>query len=222
MNKNSTPWKNMNKTYFIARSGIFLNEYLSIKRAILGKQALEKYLQQSALDNQLTKKSSRETYPIPRLKENFDFISQTYDILNENIKLKIPIHPAGEWLLDNYYIIEERVKGIEKELSLKKYINYYGIANGQYSGFARIYVLASEIVAYTDAKLTVYDLKDYLNAYQSKKTLSMDEIWSMKTFLQLALIENIRSVCEKIYSSQVQKYKVENILERIVEDKKRD
>ena len=79
MNKNSTPWKNMNKTYFIARSGIFLNEYLSIKGAILGKQALEKYLQQSALDNQLTKKSSRETYPIPRLKENFDFISQTYD-----------------------------------------------------------------------------------------------------------------------------------------------
>ena len=50
--------------------------------------------------------------------------------------------------------------------------------------------------ANTDAKLTVYDLKDYLNAYQSKKTLSMDEIWSMKTFLQLALIENIRSVCK--------------------------
>ena len=123
MNKNSTPWKNMNKTYFIARSGIFLNEYLSIKGAILEKQALEKYLQQLALDNQLTKKSSRETYPIPRLKENFDFISQTYDILNENIRLKIPIHPAGEWLLDNYYIIEETVKGIEKELSLKKYIN---------------------------------------------------------------------------------------------------
>ena len=199
-----------------------MNEYLSIKGAILEKQALEKYLQQLALDNQLTKKSSRETYPIPRLKENFDFISQTYDILNENIRLKIPIHPAGEWLLDNYYIIEETVKGIEKDLSLKKYINYYGIANGQYSGFARIYVLASEIVAYTDAKLTVYDLKDYLNAYQSKKTLSMDEIWSMKTFLQLALIENIRSVCEKIYSSQAQKYKVENILERLVEDKKRD
>ena len=124
MNKNSTPWKNMNKTYFIARSGIFLNEYLSIKGAILEKQALEKYLQQLALDNQLTKKSSRETYPIPRLKENFDFISQTYDILDENIRLKIPIHPAGEWLLDNYYIIEETVKGIEKELSLKKYINY--------------------------------------------------------------------------------------------------
>ena len=51
-----------------------MNEYLSIKGAILGKQALEKYLQQSALDNQLTKKSNKQTYPIPRLKENFDFI----------------------------------------------------------------------------------------------------------------------------------------------------
>lgn len=91
----------MNKTYFIARSGIFLNQYLSIKGAIFGKQALEKYLEQSASDNVISKKCNKETYPISRLKENFDFISQTYDILNENIKLKIPIHPAGEWLLDN-------------------------------------------------------------------------------------------------------------------------
>ena len=51
-------------------------------------------------------------------------ITETYNLLNEHIKLKIPIHPAGEWLLDNYYIIDEAVKGIEKNLSLKKYKNF--------------------------------------------------------------------------------------------------
>ena len=38
-------------------------------------------------------------------------------ILNLNLKLGINIHPAGEWLLDNYYIIEETYKTIKKELS---------------------------------------------------------------------------------------------------------
>lgn len=47
-----------------------------------------------------------------------------YNLLNEHIKLGIDIHPAGEWLLDNYYIIEERVKQIKDELDLNKYKNF--------------------------------------------------------------------------------------------------
>lgn len=43
-----------------------------------------------------------------------------------------------------------------------------------------------------------------------------------KFILQIALIENIREVCEKIYSAQLQKYKVENIIERLVENKSKD
>ena len=39
------------------------------------------------------------------MKENFEIITQTYHLLNEHIKLKIPIHPAGEWLLDNYIVV---------------------------------------------------------------------------------------------------------------------
>src|SRR5699024_1899269 len=39
---------------------------------------------------------------------------------------------------------------------------------------------------------------------------------------KIALIENIREVCEKIYSSQIQKYKAENIIERLVENKNKE
>ena len=41
----------------------------------------------------------------------------------------------------------------------------------------------------------------------------MDEIWNIGLFLQIAIINNIKDVCEKIYSSQLQKYKVEEIAE---------
>ena len=195
---------------------------LNVKGAILSQSQLERYLEIIASDHNLKPNSNKNTYPIPRLKENFELITQVYGLLNEHIKLKIPIHPAGEWILDNYYIIEETVKNISKTLTLKKYINFLGMANGPYVGFARVFVLAQEIVAYTDGKIDQKNLGALLKAYQKKKTISMEEIWNISLFMQIALIENIRQICEKIYSSQMQKYRVENMIERLVENKQKD
>ena len=192
---------------------------LSIKGVLLDKYQLENYLAKLASDNILKNKSDKNTYPIPRLKENFEYITEVYNLLSEHLKLEIPIHPAGEWILDNYYIIEKTVKTIIKDMPLKKYRNFIGLENGTYKGFARTYVLAGEIVAYTDGVVDRDNLSGLLESYQSKKNLSMDEIWNIGIFLQIALIEKIRGICEKIYSSQIQKYKVENIIERLVENK---
>ena len=108
---------------------------------------------------------------------------------------------------------------IERELTLKKYINFPGVANGNYKGFARIYLLASEIIAYTDNHIERESLEQYLMSYQTKKTLSMDEIWNIGIFLQIAIIENIAQICKAIYSNQMQKLKAESIVERIIENK---
>ena len=193
------------------------NKILKIDGTILDKEQLEKHLQKNASNHNLRNKSSKETYPIPQLVENYETIKIVYQLLNEHVKLGITTHPAGEWLLDNFYIIEETVQQIQKELTLKKYMNFLGIANGKYKGFARIYVLAAEIVAYTDNKIQKEDLEDYLLSYQEKKTLSMEEIWNIGLFLQIAIIENITEICEKIYSSQIQKMKAENIVQRLIE-----
>ena len=195
---------------------------LNTKSVVLDKFQLEKYLENLASDHVLKEKSDKNTYPIPRMQENFEIITTVYNLLNEHIKLKIPIHSAGEWLLDNFYVIEETVKSIEKELTLKKYTNFLGIANGVNYGFARIYVLATEIVSYTDSNITSDLLTELLKSYQEKKKLNMEEIWNIGIFLQIALIENIRNICERIYSAELQKYKVENIIERLVENKAKD
>ena len=196
-----------------------LAKFLNIKGALLDKNQLENYLEKVASEHILQAKSDKDTYPIYRLEENFKQITKTYDILSSHLKLGINIHPAGEWLLDNYYIIEETYKTIKKELSLKKYRSFIGIQNGEYKGFARIYVLAAEIVGYTDGKIDSDKLKSFMKAYQNKKTLGMEEIWNISVFLNISLIEKIRNVCDKVYFVQIQKYKVESIIERLVENK---
>ncbi len=199
-----------------------LVKVLNLKGALLDEYQLENYLEKIASDHILKDKSDKITYPIPRLEDNFKEITKTYELLNTHLKMGLHIHPAGEWLLDNYYTIEETVKMIAKDLSLSKYKNFVALANGTYEGFARIYVLASEIVAYTEGKIDSHNLQKLLAAYQRKKTLNMEEIWNIGTFLQIAMIETIRGVCDKIYLVQMQKYKVENILERLVENKPKE
>ena len=192
---------------------------LKINGTPLDKLQLETHLQKIASNHILITKSQKNTYPIPHLVESFKVIQEVYNLLNEHLKLGISIHPAGEWLLDNFYIIEECVKQVQKGLTLEKYKNFLGLATGEYKGFARIYILAAEIVAYTDNKIDRKDLEQYLASYQTKKTLSMEEIWNIGIFLEIAIIENIRKVCEKIYISQIEKYKAESIVERLVENK---
>jgi len=192
-------------------------KYLNIKGTVLDNNQLQNYMEKIASGQDIKNSSEKRTYPIPRLKDNFKFIEKTFQILNEHLKLKIDIHQAGEWLLDNFYIIEETYKTIISEINIKKYKRFPGIANGMYKGFSRIYVLASEIVAYTDNKINDEILALAISAYQKRKLLSMEEIWNLWIFLELALIENIRNICEKIYLSQLQKYRVESIIERLVE-----
>lgn len=194
-------------------------ETLNIKGILLNKEQLKSYLESIASDHTLKDRSDKDTYPIPRMLENFDNITRTYDLLNEHLKLEIGIHQAGEWLLDNYYVIEETAKEVRKNLPLKKYVKFTGISSGRYKGYARAYVVASEIVSYTDGNFSAKDLEEYLESYQAKKTLNMEEIWDINLFFKIALIERISDICTKIYISQMQKLKVESILERLVDIK---
>lgn len=195
------------------------NRSLNIRGTLLDRNQLNEYIEKIAAEHNIRTSSSKDTYPIPNVREDYKFILETYRLLDKHIKLGIKIHSAGEWLLDNFYIIEETVKAIEKEMPLKKYKSMIGLSNGRFEGFARSYVLAEEIVAYTDGKIDrdVIDLS--LKAYQKKKFLSMDEICNIGTFFKISMISHIREVCEKIYSSQIQKYKVESIIERVIDGK---
>ena len=57
--------------------------------------------------------------------------------------------------------------------------------------------MANEIVINTDGRITEGDLIEYIEAYQTQRTLEMEEIWNIGTFLNIALIEKIRGITEK-------------------------
>ena len=136
-----------------------MSKVLSTKDNILEKKELIDYLAKLASDNVITTMPDYQTYPVPILKENCEYIYLVYTLLNEHVKIGLQIHPAGEWILDNYYIIEKACKTITKELTKDKYMKFPGLQN---DGFARIYVLANEIISNTDGKIKEQDLIEYI------------------------------------------------------------
>lgn len=190
---------------------------LKTKDSIENKEDIKKNLTKLASNNVIANTGKLCTYPIKRLKDNTKFIYLVYTLLNEHIKMGIPIHPAGEWLLDNYYIIEKASKTIQKDLTKKKYKSLPSLLDNSYDRkfVARVYCLANEIVSNTDGKIEKEELIEFINAYQLQKELNMEELWNIGLFLQISLIEKIREIAEKIFVSQTQKYRAESIIEKL-------
>ena len=172
---------------------------------------MENYAKKIAIEHKVLGKATIETFPIKKLNDDFKIITIANNVLNECVGLDVEIPPSGEWLLDNYYLIEEQVNSIKNELKEKEYLKLPAI-----NGIARNLILAEELVNYTDGNITNENIEVFLNSYQTKKVIEMREIWTFSIMLKIALVEYIKKVCERIIIAQYQKLKVESLVERLL------
>ncbi len=148
---------------------------------------------------------------IKRLNDNFDFISFSYKSFNRAIQEARDLCPASEWLLDNFYKIEEQVKEVRQNLSKEKFLKLSTLNSGYLKGIPRIYGVALEYVVHRDGKLDQELLINFIDSYQSQRVLTIAEIWALSLMIRCALIENIRRICQKISYSHREWAKVESI-----------
>ena len=185
------------------------NDYVRINSYMLGPDELKKYAEQIAKTHQLSEIIGSPKSLIGRLDDNFLEITSVYKSLNADSKNSSAFSPAAEWLLDNFYIVEEQVKIIRRDLINHKKNSLGMLKTGYLKGFPRVYAVALELVAHLDGKLEDNTMGIFLKAYQSQNALTMSELWILPLMLETALIENIRMICEKIIDSYVERQKVE-------------
>jgi len=187
---------------------------LNIHDASLTSEELDDHAKKIALEHSVSPKKSLLNWPVPRMNDNYDFILSVYKGLNEDIQKKRTLHASAEWLLDNFYIIEEQVKVLRRELTKKIYLRLPILRTGPFKGYARIFAIAAELVAHTDGQVDETILMDYLKAYQTNNVLFDREIWAVPTVMRLALIESVRPLCENIKNTQLEWRKADEIFEQ--------
>ena len=135
---------------------------------------------------------------LTRLTENEEVLAETYALLAEAIKSKRLIAPAGEWLLDNFYLMEEQVRTAKRHLPKSYHRELPLLSNGPSAGLPRVYDIAKEMIAHGDGRVDQEILSNFIVAYQEVSTLNLGELWAVPIMLRLALIENLRRVATRI------------------------
>jgi len=135
---------------------------------------------------------------LPRLTDNEQILLKTHKLLNTVLEKNSPVAPAGEWLLDNFYLVEEQIRTARLHLPEEFSKELPHLANGPLEGYPRVYHIARELIAHSDGRIDTENLFAFIDAYQQVTPLKLGELWAIPIMFRLALIENLRRVADII------------------------
>ena len=139
---------------------------------------------------------------LPRLTANEQTLIDVCALLMVAVAANRRIAPAGEWLLDNFYLIEEQIRTAKRHLPEGYSRELPRLLNGPSAGLPRVYDLALEIIAHGDGWVDPENLSRFVAAYQTVTPLKLGELWAIPIMLRLTLIENLRRVAVRIAGSR--------------------
>ena len=131
-----------------------------------------------------------------RLKENSERLNGNFRMLAKAAKSGSQITSAGEWFLDNFYIVEEQIRQVRKDLPADYYSELPKLSQGPLAGFPRVYGIAWALIAHTDGAFDVDRVERFVEAYQEVDPLKIGELWAIAITLRITLVENLRRLTD--------------------------
>jgi len=138
-----------------------------------------------------------------RLAENEEILVAVRNLLTKAVQAEHRITPAGEWLLDNFYLIEEQIRTAKRHLPKGYSRELPRLLNGPSAGLPRVYDIALETISHGDGRVDPESLSSFVAAYQTVTALKLGELWAIPIMLRLALIENLRRVASGIETRRI-------------------
>ena len=139
---------------------------------------------------------------LARLADNERVITSAYQVVTASSgnaeKINQKLSPAENWLLDNYYLIQQQFTLARRHLPRGYSQQLPRILDGASDGFPRIYDLALDLISHMDGRVDNNNLTQFIVAYQTVEPLMLGELWAFPIMLQLALLENLRRVSVRI------------------------
>ena len=140
---------------------------------------------------------------LSRLAENETILLEVHDLVSDALKANRQISPAGEWLLDNFYLIEEQIRTGRRHLPRGYSMELPRLLNGSSAGLPRVFDIAKEIISHGEGHIDPENLRRFVTAYQTITPLKLGELWAIPIMLRLALIENLRRIAVRVAAGRV-------------------
>ena len=159
---------------------------------------------------------------LKRLAENESVLIAVQTLLTTAVNDDRRITPAGEWLLDNFYLVEEQIRTARRHLPAGYSRQLPRLAEGPSATWPRVYDIALETISHGDGRLDTDGLGGFVAAYQTVVPLTIGELWAIPIMLRLALIENLRRVAARLGTDRVDRNRADHWADQMVETAEKD
>src|SRR3984957_8669721 len=173
-----------------------------IRGELFSAERLEQHAENLAAAQETTLEIGEGRPLIPRVLENGRILLEYYRATANAIQQGGAITPAAEWLVDNFYIVEEQLREIRDDLPPGFYRRLPKLASGHLEGYPRVFGVAWAFVAHTDSRFEPDLLRRFVNAYQKVQPLTTGELWALAITLRIVLVENLRKLSDSIVRSR--------------------
>ncbi|MEO7067783.1 MAG: glucoamylase family protein [Rhodanobacter sp.] len=169
----------------------------ALRSELFSAEQMEQHGKKLAGLHQLSPHSSANLL-LSRLADNEAILIHACERLTAATQQQRRVTPAGEWLLDNLYLIEEQIRIARHHLPKGYSHELPRLERGPSIGLPRVYDIALEIISHGDGRVDTSNLSRFINAYQTVAPLKLGELWAIPIMLRLALIENLRRVAARV------------------------
>ncbi|SDY42784.1 GH36-type glycosyl hydrolase domain-containing protein [Nitrosomonas halophila] len=187
------------------RGGIRLNDAFNeppLRSELFSADQMEQRGRDLAATHELARERPQD-YLMPRLAANEAVLIEVCGRLTAAVRANQQITPASEWLLDNFYLIEEQIRTARRHMPKGYSRELPRLSNGPSAGLPRVYDIALEIISHGDGRVDSESLSRFVAAYQTVSALKLGELWAIPIMLRLALIENLRRVAIRIAADRI-------------------
>lgn len=174
----------------------YLNEE-PLRAELYSTEKLERFGKELAKTHKLSEKPAQD-HLLKRLANNDVILNKVRKLITDAIKKKNQITPAAEWLIDNFYLIEENIRSAQRHFPKGYSENLPQLLNDESGAITRIYDIGLQIISHSDGRIDIESLSGFVNAYQTVTNLQLGELWAIPIMLRLGLIENLRRVSSRI------------------------
>ncbi|MBS1932842.1 MAG: cyclic beta 1-2 glucan synthetase, partial [Bacteroidetes bacterium] len=209
----SFPGQNLIKKY--------ANEKPPIRSELFSEEQMQQYAKSLAKSHTLVTGKKTEQL-LKRLADNEEVLIEVHNLLTESVKGSGRISPAGEWLLDNFYLIEEQIRTGKRHLPKGYSSGLPQLSEGPSEGLPRVYDIALEIISHSDGRVDLRSLNNFISSYQAITTLKLGELWAIPIMLRLALIENLRRLAAQIAINRINKNMADYWADEMTETAEKD
>ncbi|HEX8432373.1 MAG TPA: hypothetical protein VF625_13875, partial [Longimicrobium sp.] len=136
--------------------------------------------------------AEREAPLLSRLTQTRRILDDTHARISAGTEREVDVGPAGDWLLDNFHVVQEHIREIRETLPRGYYRELPRLVGGPLAGYPRVYELAITLISHSEARVDMANLTVFVDAFQSVTPLSIGELWALPAMLRLALVESVR------------------------------